>query len=65
MARDTDHCRCGHQRRAHEHLRRGTDCSACTSCLSFTKQRTLAVRSHGFGVAGLAAAPLLARSLRR
>lgn len=23
-------CRCGHQKDAHEHYRRGTDCSACT-----------------------------------
>jgi len=27
-------CRCGHQKDAHEHYRRGTDCAAC-SCAAF------------------------------
>lgn len=30
-------CQCGHPRAAHEHLRRGSDCSLCApgSCLRF------------------------------
>ena len=27
--RDPKPCRCGHQRQAHEHYRRGTDCALC------------------------------------
>lgn len=31
------HCECGHAQSAHEHYRRGTDCSLCPSgeCLRF------------------------------
>ncbi len=35
--RESDMCRCGHQRVAHEHFRAGTDCSLCApgDCSSF------------------------------
>jgi hypothetical protein len=36
-------CRCGHDRDAHEHYRRGTDCSGC-SCERFHGQLVLTVR---------------------
>lgn len=34
----SDMCSCGHAREAHEHYRRGTECSICdvTSCSAFT-----------------------------
>jgi hypothetical protein len=31
-------CRCGHEGRAHEHYRRGTDCALCT-CAKFRVAR--------------------------
>ena len=30
-------CECGHDRKAHEHYRAGTDCSLCT-CRGFTRK---------------------------
>lgn len=37
----THPCRCGHDRDAHEHFRRGTDCAAC-DCARFRKPGLLA-----------------------
>lgn len=37
----THPCRCGHDRDAHEHFRRGTDCAAC-GCARFRKPGLLA-----------------------
>lgn len=28
-AKPSDRCRCGHEREAHEHFRRGSDCALC------------------------------------
>ena len=36
--RDPKPCRCGHQRQAHEHYRRGTDCALCP-CQRFRARR--------------------------
>lgn len=32
-------CRCGHLPDAHEHYRRGTDCSRCTTCPAYRPAR--------------------------
>ena len=37
----TNPCRCGHDRDAHEHFRRGTDCAGC-GCARFRKPSLLA-----------------------
>ena len=36
QGRRLDACRCGHERRAHEHHRAGSDCCHC-SCTSFDR----------------------------
>jgi hypothetical protein len=36
-------CRCGHAREAHQHYRRGTDCSGC-SCAQFHGQLVVTLR---------------------
>lgn len=36
-------CRCGHTRDAHQHYRRGTDCSGC-SCAQFHGQLVVTLR---------------------
>ena len=45
-----DKCRCGHDRQAHDHLRRGTDCSFCglpgeARCLRFRRSWRAEVRN--------------------
>lgn len=31
-------CTCGHEKAAHQHYRRGTDCALCT-CPKYTKEK--------------------------
>jgi hypothetical protein len=42
-------CRCGHARAAHEHYRRGSDCSVATcTCVQYRRQRRAGwLRRHG------------------
>ncbi len=54
-------CRCGHDREAHEHYRRGSDCCQCDcrrwSSVAWQKARRRAVK--GAKVAGVCAAALV------